>query len=156
MASGAAEATINHDNKIDWLELNQRATKLLFRDKRRALHLYDIATQTRSTLQNFCNYVQWVPDSDVVVAQSRKNLCVWYSIDNPADFSITLLKGDVEQIERREGKTEVIVDEGITTSSYQVPQSLPCYNDLALLISLVIIYNLEPCPISNALILNPR
>ena len=48
----------------------QRATKLLFRDKRRALHLYDIASQTRSTLLSFSSYVQWVPNSDVVVAQS--------------------------------------------------------------------------------------
>ena len=86
------------------MEMNQRATKLLFRDKRRALHpfdiatqtlalalalalalpltrralhLFDIATQTRSTLLSFSSYVQWVPDSDVVVAQSRSNLCVW-------------------------------------------------------------------------------
>ena len=83
------------DSRIDWLELNQRASKLLFRDKRRALHLYDIATQvgrtpvlcfmllhhvfnlvrlfsqTKNTLLQYCNFVQWVPDSDVVVAQVR-------------------------------------------------------------------------------------
>ena len=68
------------------MEMNQRATKLLFRDKRRALHLFDIASQTRSTLLSFSSYVQWVPDSDVVVAQSRSNLCVWYHTDakNPS------------------------------------------------------------------------
>ncbi len=32
-------ATIALDAKIDWLELNPRGDKLLFRDKRRALHL---------------------------------------------------------------------------------------------------------------------
>lgn len=36
------EQTINHDAKIDWLELNQRGNKLLFRDKKRQLHLYDV------------------------------------------------------------------------------------------------------------------
>lgn len=53
------------------------------RDKRRQLHLYNVDTQTRSTLLNYCNYVQWVPDSDVVVAQSRNTLCVWYNINAP-------------------------------------------------------------------------
>ena len=46
---------------------------------RRQLHLYDIKQQQRHTLLNYCSYVQWVPGSDVVVAQNRGNLCVWYS-----------------------------------------------------------------------------
>ena len=48
LATGITEATISHEAKVDWMEMNGRATKLLFRDKRRALHLYDLATQTRS------------------------------------------------------------------------------------------------------------
>jgi intraflagellar transport protein 172 len=104
--------------------LNQSATKLLFRDKKRALHLYDIATQTRITLLPFCNYVQWVPESDVVVAQSRQQLCVWYSIDHPADITTIAINGDVEQIERAGGKTEVIVDEGLDRASYPLDESL--------------------------------
>jgi len=35
-------ANISHDSKIDYLELNPGGTKLLFRDKRRQLHLYNI------------------------------------------------------------------------------------------------------------------
>lgn len=46
-ATGTIVATLVHDAKIDWLELNERASKLLFRDKRHALSLFDIATQTR-------------------------------------------------------------------------------------------------------------
>ena len=121
---GAEEASINHDTKIDWLELNGRGTKLLFRDKRRALHLYDIQTQQRYTLLNFCNYVQWVPDSDVVVAQSRRTLCVWYSIDNPKDVTNFPINGDVEQIERTEGRTEVLIDEGISKQTVSLDESL--------------------------------
>lgn len=64
-------------------ELNLRGSHLLFRDKRHQLHVYDLAAQTRSSLLDFCQYVQWVPGSDVVVAQSRSNLCVWYSVKNP-------------------------------------------------------------------------
>lgn len=63
-------------------EMNTRGTHLLFRDKAHQLHLFDLASQQRSSLLGFCQYVQWVPGSDVVVAQSRSNLCVWYSINN--------------------------------------------------------------------------
>ena len=55
--------------------------KLLFRDKRRQLHLYNIKEQKKQTLLNYCKFVSWVPNSDVVVAQNRNNLCVWYSIE---------------------------------------------------------------------------
>ena len=34
------------------------------------------------------------------------------------------IKGDVEQIERNEGKTEVIVDDGSNTYSYTLEESL--------------------------------
>ena len=81
-------------------ELNARATHLLFRDKRRHLHLYNIAKQERTTLLPYCSYVQWVPGSDVVVAQSRSSLCVWYSINAPDQQTVLAIKGDVENIER--------------------------------------------------------
>jgi len=55
--TGANLTTINHDVKVDFLELNPSGTKLLFRDKRRQLHLYNIKSQERSTLLQFCSYV---------------------------------------------------------------------------------------------------
>jgi intraflagellar transport protein 172 len=61
-------------------EMNSAGSHLLFRDKKRHLHLYDIAKQERSTLLNYTQYVQWVPDSDVVVAQSRQELCIWCGV----------------------------------------------------------------------------
>jgi len=124
LISGVTEATISHESKIDWMEMNGRATKLLFRDKRRALHLYDIASQTRNTLLSFCSYVQWVPNSDVVVAQNRTNLCVWYHIDAPERQTVVPIKGDVEDIERSAGRTEVVVDEGMNTVSYELNEAL--------------------------------
>lgn len=42
-----ASTTINHDCKIDFLELNARGNMLLFRDKRRHLHLFDVDSQVR-------------------------------------------------------------------------------------------------------------
>eukprot|EP00668_Euglena_longa_P000083 GGOE01000099.1.p1 GENE.GGOE01000099.1~~GGOE01000099.1.p1 ORF type:complete len:1743 (+),score=650.33 GGOE01000099.1:779-5230(+) len=118
-------ATVHHTGKVDWLELNRRATKLLFRDKSRQLFLYNLATHERTTLLNFCSYVQWVPDSDVVVAQNRGDLCVWYSIDTPDRVAIVPIKGQVEDIERTPGgKTEVVVDEGVHTVAYGLDEAL--------------------------------
>ena len=116
--------TISHDSKVDWLELNSRANLLLFRDKRRYLHLYNTDIQSRNQLLNFCTYVQWVPNSDVVVAQNRNNLCVWYNINAPDQITIQPIKGDIDDIERSEGKTEVVVDEGITQAVYPLDESL--------------------------------
>jgi len=125
LVTGITVATISHDVKVDWLELNENATFLLFRDKKRQLHLYNIEDQNRSTLLNYCSYVQWVPDSDVVVAQNRTNLCVWYSIEHPERTYIIQIKGEVEDIERNDaGRTVVVVDEGINTVSYALDQSL--------------------------------
>mmetsp|Transcript_29270 Transcript_29270/g.93818 ORF Transcript_29270/g.93818 Transcript_29270/m.93818 type:complete len:1764 (-) Transcript_29270:152-5443(-) len=119
-----ASTTISHDSKIDWLELNGRGNLLLFRDKRRQLHLYDIDLQSRSTLLNYCTYVQWVPESDVVVAQSRGSLNVWYNIYAPDQVTVHQIRGDVEEIERGGGRTEVIVDEGISQASYLLDEPL--------------------------------
>ena len=118
------QATVNHDSKIDYLELNPGGSKLLFRDKRRQLHLYNIKEQKKQTLLNYCKFVSWVPNSDVVVAQNRNNLCVWYSIEEADKVTMYQIKGDVETIERSEGKTEVLVDDGANTVSYNLDEAL--------------------------------
>ena len=44
-----------------WLyftQLNETGQYLLFRDKRLKLHLYEIVTQTKQTILNYCSYVQ--------------------------------------------------------------------------------------------------
>jgi intraflagellar transport protein 172 len=145
-----ASINVTHDSKIDWLELNGRATLLLFRDKRRYLHLYNTATQTRSQLLNFCTYVQWVPMSDVVVAQNRANLCVWYNIHSPDQVTLHAIKGDIEEIERTDGRTEVIVDEGMSQAVYPLDESLidfgAAIDDQDYLRAIDILDNLEVTP----------
>ncbi|KAG2781071.1 Intraflagellar transport protein [Phytophthora cactorum] len=152
-ARGAS--TVNHDSRVDWLELNSRGNLLLFRDKRRQLHLFDLDTQKRSTLLNYCNYVQWVPESDVVVAQNRGNLSVWYNIRSPDKATIYQIKGDVEQIERGNGRTEVIVDEGMNTASYQLDESLIAFgaavDDGQLVNAMSILEPLELTPETEAM-----
>ena len=122
--STQASVSISHDSKIDFLELNGRARFLLFRDKRRHLHLYNLETQSRHQLLSYCTYVQWVPNSDVVVGQNRNSLCVWYNIRATDQVTNITIKGDVEDIERSDGKTEVIVDEGLAQAVYQLDESL--------------------------------
>ena len=117
-------ATVHHDSKIDWLEMNEQGTHVLFRDKRRQLHLYELSKQKGCTLLSYCSYVQWVPGSNVVVAQNRDSLCVWYSINQPEQVMMFPIKGEVEDIERAGGRTEVIVNEGMDTVSYALDESL--------------------------------
>lgn len=124
LTTGVALARIQHPFKVDWLELNHRGAKLLFRDKQSQLFLFDFTKQVKTTLLNFCSYVQWVPNSDVVVAQNRSELCVWYNIDSPDRVTVVPIKGEVIGIERGPQKTEVIVDEGVNTVAYGLDESL--------------------------------
>ena len=66
------------------------------------------------TLVPLCTFVQWVPNSDVLVAQNSKSLYVWYNIDNYTSPELINIKGYVELIERRKGKIEVFINEGPT------------------------------------------
>ncbi|XP_030627149.1 intraflagellar transport protein 172 homolog [Chanos chanos] len=124
LAAGFNLGTVSHDSKIDWLELNETGCKLLFRDKKLRLHLYDIESSVKTTVLSFCSFVQWVPGSDVVVAQDRSSLCVWYNIDCPERVNMFPLKGDIVDLERSNGKTEVIVTEGVNTVSYTLDEGL--------------------------------
>ncbi len=116
--------TINHDYKIDWLELNESGTFLLFRDERCQLHCFNLITLTRTILLHYCTYVQWVPDSDVVVAQFRSNMCVWYNIHAPDRVTLHEVKGDICGIARMGGRTEVMVNEKFREASYLLDEAL--------------------------------
>jgi len=52
---------INHDSKIDYLELNANSNKLLFKDKRKQLYIYNLVTLTKNTLLPYCTFAKWVP-----------------------------------------------------------------------------------------------
>ena len=73
-------------------QLNETGRKLLFRDRRLRLHLFDVETQSLTSLLSYCCYVQWVPQSDVVVAQNKTSLCVWYNINVPDNTTTFPLK----------------------------------------------------------------
>ncbi|KAH3760349.1 intraflagellar transport protein [Pelomyxa schiedti] len=117
-------ASITLDSAIDWLELDSSAKKLLFRDRTHRLHIFDIQSQTRSSLLNYCTFVRWVPDSDVVVAQNRRTLCIWYSTENPEHVTMIPINGDVLDVLRDDNRTEVLIDEGNCQTSLLLNEEL--------------------------------
>lgn len=116
-------AEIIHDSKVDWLELNETGTKLLYRDRRTRLILVDVGTLNKHTLDQTCGFVSWVPGSDVVVAQSRKMLRIWYNLDTP-EISVDMeLRGVATDIVKDKGRTIVIVRDGSATQEVELDQS---------------------------------
>ncbi|RWS06825.1 Wimple/ift172-like protein [Dinothrombium tinctorium] len=89
LISGLQLCVWSHDERLDWLELNETGKRLLFRDKSLKLHLLDILNQESTTMLNFCGFVQWVPGSDVIVAQSRDKLYIWYDFSKPVIHDIS-------------------------------------------------------------------
>uniref|UniRef100_A0A1I7TZF2 WD_REPEATS_REGION domain-containing protein n=1 Tax=Caenorhabditis tropicalis TaxID=1561998 RepID=A0A1I7TZF2_9PELO len=120
LVTGQQESFINHPGAIDWIELNESASKLLYRDKRSKVTLVDITTDQRNVLLSFCTYVQWVPMSDVIVAQSGDNLSVWYNPDLPEQVTNMKIKGEVEAVFRDADRTEVIVQEPTAKIAYEL------------------------------------
>lgn len=93
-------AQITHNSNIDWLELNETAQKLLFRDKKMRLVLVDIASGKKQILLAKASFVQWVIQSDVAVAQTDQNLAIWYNIDMPEHVTMMPILGEVFEIVR--------------------------------------------------------
>jgi intraflagellar transport protein 172 len=124
LVGGATVLTFTHDSKINWIELNETGQKLLFRDKKLRLFFVDVSSEVKTSLLSYCSYVQWVPQSDVVVAQNQGSLCIWYNIDNTDKVSTFSIQGDIVNLERREGKTEVLVQSGVDTISYALDEGL--------------------------------
>ena len=121
---GYSLGQVTHDSKIDWVELNETGKKILFRDKRSRLNLMDVDSMQKTSILNYCTFVQWVPNSDVVCAQSRDNMCIWYNIDAPERVTMMPIKGDIVDVVREDGKTEVIVQEGTHQFSYELDEGL--------------------------------
>ncbi|CAI2733336.1 unnamed protein product [Schistosoma spindalis] len=122
--TGSNVAHVSHDRKIDWIELNETGQKLLFRDKKLQLILFDIETGVKFMLLNFCYYVQWVPQSDVIIAQSRDSLCIWYNTESTDRMtSIPLRGGDITNVVRQNGRTEVLINEGVNSVAYALDDS---------------------------------
>lgn len=124
LLSGITIGQIQHDSKIDWLELNETSIKLLFRDKKQRLFLVDVTSAEKTCLFSGVSFVQWVTGSDVAVAQSSNNLVVWYNIELPDHPTIIPVRGEITEVVRENGKTEAIAQEGHSTLSYELDEGL--------------------------------
>lgn len=120
LISRMTSGQISHETKIDWLELSETAHKLLFRDKKLRLILVDNYTGKKQTLLSNISFVQWVPQSDVVVAQSNSNLAIWYNIDLPEHVTMQSVRGEAIEVLR-----ENVGYAGDTPSLLIYPSELP-------------------------------
>lgn len=108
LASSNQVCSWSHERRIDWIELNETGEKLLFRDRSFRLHLLDVQTQEIRVMLTLCGFVQWVPGSDVIVAQNRDKLYVWYDLNKPAVHEIEGgSRVEATGIEREGGLTRV-------------------------------------------------
>lgn len=64
------------------------------------LFLVDIATGKKQILLSKALFVQWVIQSDVVIAQTDTNLAIWYNIDMPEHITLMPVRGEVSEIVR--------------------------------------------------------
>lgn len=120
---------VNHETKIDWMELSETAHKLLFRDKKMRLILIDIYSGKKQTLLNNISFVQWVPQSDVVVAQSNNNLAIWYNIDLAEHLTLMPIRGEAVEVVR-EGVSHALQEKSFLTLIELLHSCLGPHNSL--------------------------
>ncbi|XP_050351662.1 intraflagellar transport protein 172 homolog [Nymphalis io] len=72
-----------HEARVDWLELNESGNLLLLRDTRRRLALLRLDTGEKEIIASGVSFVQWIENSDAVVAQTPTHLLIWYSAWEP-------------------------------------------------------------------------
>lgn len=119
--SGASVSVVNHDAMIDWLELNEPATHLLFRDNRHRLMMHDIAAGSTRLLASPASYAQWVPGAAAAaVAQRGPELLAWHHApaDAEAPWVVQLAGAQVQDILATQAGGHVIVADafGATTT----------------------------------------
>ncbi|KAJ2944293.1 hypothetical protein O0L34_g18279 [Tuta absoluta] len=77
-----------HEARVDWLELNESGQLLLLRDTRRRLLLLRLDTGDKEIIASGVGFVQWIENSDAVVAQTPTHLLIWYSAWDPGSVEM--------------------------------------------------------------------
>lgn len=94
------------------------------------LMLVDVITSEKKCIFSGVSFIQWVESSDVAVAQSGTTLAVWYNIDLPEHPTVMSVKGDVIDIIRNNGRTQVIAAEGNNTMTFELDEGLVEFGEL--------------------------
>jgi len=115
LVNKVTEVTIDHDCKIVWLDFNPNATKILFKDVKKGLYLYCLNSREKINLLSFCGLCCWIEDSDVVIAQSKGSLNIWYSSDTPDKKSIIPIRGTFVEVKTKPKLAAVILDGNLET-----------------------------------------
>ncbi|XP_045451076.1 intraflagellar transport protein 172 homolog [Melitaea cinxia] len=90
-----------HEARVDWLELNESGHLLLLRDTRRRLALLRLDTGEKEIIASGVSFVQWIENSDAVVAQTPTHLLIWYSAWEPQCVEMAECSGSAVSVEAR-------------------------------------------------------
>jgi intraflagellar transport protein 172 len=129
LTSGEILLNYTHDLNVEFLDLSKTGDKIIFRDIKKTLYLFNIPEKKKYILLNYCNFVQWIPETQVLVAQENKNLCIWYNIEDISNIKTITIKGTVEEVRKSDNKTEVLVEEGSETQIYLLDNNLINLNE---------------------------
>ena len=120
---------INYTNdcQIEYLEFGKSGNKLIFRDSSKKLNLLLLKINQNENNQNIniksnesyksiailnlCSFVQWVPNTEILVAQSRQDLFVWYNLDNYQNPQVKQINGTIDSIAKKKGKIEIYIND---------------------------------------------
>ena len=121
---------INYTNdfKIEYLEFGKSGNKLIFRDSSKKLNLLLLNNNSNEngvnnniinnnepykniTILNLCSFVQWVPNTEILVAQSHQDLFVWYNLDNYQNPQVKPINGIIDSIAKNKGKIEIYIND---------------------------------------------
>ncbi|KAL4703280.1 hypothetical protein ACJJTC_015412 [Scirpophaga incertulas] len=84
-----------HEARVDWLELNETGQLLLLRDTRRRLALLRLDMGEKEIIASGVGFVQWIENSDAVVAQTPTHLLIWYSVWEPDSVEMAECSGGI-------------------------------------------------------------
>ena len=119
---------INYSNdcKIEYLEFGKSGNKLIFRDSSKKLNLLLLKNNINDnsnnninnnelyknvTILNICSFVQWVPNTEILVAQSHQDLFIWYNLDNYQNPQVKPINGIIDSIAKNKGKIEIYIND---------------------------------------------
>jgi intraflagellar transport protein 172 len=119
---------INYTNdcKIEYLEFGKSGNKLIYRDTSKKLNLLLLKNNINEnvndngnnnepyksiTILNLCSFVQWVPNTEILVAQSHQDLFIWYNLDNYQNPQVKPINGIIDSIAKNKGKIEIYIND---------------------------------------------
>ena len=119
---------INYTNdcKIEYLEFGKSGNKLIYWDSSKKLNLLLLKNNNENaintninnnelyksiTILNLCSFAQWVPNTEILVAQSRQDLFVWYNLDNYQNPQVKPINGIIDSIAKNKGKIEIYIND---------------------------------------------